>query len=226
MKSFKFEISGKPYEVSVEEGNGQYEVEVNGKKFSVNYQPEAKKTASFRPAAASGAVKSASGQLKSPLPGNIVKILVTAGQKVKSGDTLLVIESMKMENNITAQSDGVVGSVNVQVGQSVMQGDLLLNFESSAAPETAPQAAAPAPAPKAASKPAAGSNAVTSPLPGNVLKINIKAGDAVTKGQVVAVIESMKMENNIPAPRDGKVASVSVEAGQSVMQGDALFTFE
>ncbi|MBP5319176.1 MAG: biotin/lipoyl-binding protein [Paludibacteraceae bacterium] len=220
MKKFNFEIEGKPYEVAVEKGSGAYEVQVNGKSFSVNYQPETKQKTSFRPNSGT-ARKAESGVLKSPLPGNIVKVLVAEGQAVKSGDTLLVIESMKMENNVTAQCDGVVASISVKVGQSVMQGDNLLAFEA------AKSAEAPKPAPAATAKPAApkaaAAGAVTSPLPGNVLKLHVKSGDSVKKGDVVAVIESMKMENNIPAPRDGQVGAVCVEVGQSVMQGDALF---
>ncbi|MBO4370200.1 MAG: biotin/lipoyl-binding protein [Paludibacteraceae bacterium] len=222
MKNFNFEIEGKPYEVSVEDKNGVYDVQVNGKKVSVSYKPETAQKTSFRPAAGTNK-KAASGVLKSPLPGNIVKIMVSEGQSVKSGDTLLVIESMKMENSITAQSDGVISALNVKVGQSVMQGDALLSLEASQQETAAPkQASAPASKP-AAPKSAVSGSAITSPLPGNISKINVKEGDEVKKGDVVAVIESMKMENNIPAPRDGKVGAVKVSVGQSVMQGDALF---
>ena len=92
-----------------------------------------------------------------------------------------------------------------------------------AAPVAAPKAApAPAPAPKAA----AGAKSVVSPLPGSVIKVIAKVGDEVKRGQAVMVIESMKMENNIPAPRDGKVTAIHVSAGNSVMQGDALIDIE
>ena len=89
----------------------------------------------------------------------------------------------------------------------------------SAAPTTAaPAAAAPA-APKAAS--AAGSK-ITSPLPGTVLSINVAVGDNVTAGQTVAVLEAMKMENNIAADKAGVVKEICVNKGASVMEGDAL----
>jgi biotin carboxyl carrier protein len=89
----------------------------------------------------------------------------------------------------------------------------------SAAPATATPAAAAPVAPKAAS--AAGSK-ITSPLPGTVLSINVAVGDNVTAGQTVAVLEAMKMENNIAADKAGVVKEICVNKGASVMEGDAL----
>ena len=83
--------------------------------------------------------------------------------------------------------------------------------------------AAPAPAPKAA---AAGSVAVKAPLQGTVMKVNVKPGDTVTKGAPVAVIEALKMENDVPAPQDGEVASVDVKSGDSVKTDQVLLTLK
>ena len=77
----------------------------------------------------------------------------------------------------------------------------------------------PVAAPK---KAAAGANSVTAPLPGSVVSINVKVGDAVKAGQQLAIIEAMKMENEILAPADGTIKAVHVSAGQAVQQGDAL----
>ena len=93
----------------------------------------------------------------------------------------------------------------------------------------APQAAAPvaAPAPQAAAPKAtgtAGSVKVEAPMPGTVLKVNVKVGDSVEAGQTVAVLEAMKMENDIVAPSAGTVASVNVSVGESVNSGDVLVT--
>ncbi len=93
-----------------------------------------------------------------------------------------------------------------------------------AAAAPAPKAA-PAAAPAAAAKPAAasaGSVNIAAPMPGTLLDVKVKAGDNVTKGQVVAVLEAMKMENEIMAPQAGKVAAVHVSKGQSVNSGDLL----
>ncbi len=94
------------------------------------------------------------------------------------------------------------------------------------APVAAPKAAAPAPkaapaAPKAQTG-AAGAVKVTSPMPGTILEVKVSAGQAVKKGDVVCVLEAMKMENEIPAPEDGTVASVNIQKGASVNAGDLL----
>ena len=238
MKNFKFTINGNVYEVAVEAAeNGKSNVTVNGKSYVVETEAQAAQP-TVRRAAVAGATKTVSGVMKSPLPGKVLKVLVSAGQSVKRGDTLMVIESMKMENNIAAQADGIVRSIMVSADQSILQGDALLDFESTeveAAPAPAPKPVAKAaPAPKAASAPApapapkaaASAKSVTSPLPGNVISLSVAVGDTVKRGQTVLVMESMKMENNIPAPRDGKVTAIHVAAGKSVMQGDALLDIE
>ena len=91
-----------------------------------------------------------------------------------------------------------------------------------ATPRPAAAAAPVAAAPAAAPKVAAGANAIVAPLPGSVVSISVKAGDAVKAGQQLAVIEAMQMENEILAPADGTVKAVHVSAGQAVQQGDAL----
>ena len=97
----------------------------------------------------------------------------------------------------------------------------------------APVAPAAAPAPKAAPAPAAaaapaapagaaGAVAVKAPMPGNILDVKVKAGDSVKAGDVLAILEAMKMENEIVAPQDGTVASVNVNKGDTVNSGDTL----
>lgn len=96
------------------------------------------------------------------------------------------------------------------------------------APKAAPVAApAAAPAPKAAPAPAAapvaaGARTVNAPMPGKIMSVNVKAGDAVKSGDVLLILEAMKMQNEIMAPADGKVADVRVSAGQSVATGDVM----
>lgn len=88
------------------------------------------------------------------------------------------------------------------------------------APTPAPVAAsAPTPAPVAAS---AGSETISAPMPGNILKVLVKAGDSVKKGQPMLILEAMKMENEIVAPRDAVVASVNVTEGSTVDTGASL----
>ena len=104
------------------------------------------------------------------------------------------------------------------------------------APKAAPAPAAPkaaAPAAKTASAPApaapkaaapAGGTTVSAPMPGTILSVNVKPGQAVKKGDVLVMLEAMKMENEIMAPADGTVSAVNVTKGQSVQSGDALVT--
>lgn len=91
-----------------------------------------------------------------------------------------------------------------------------------AAPKAAPKAAAPA-APKAAAG-AAGAIKVNAPMPGKILAVKTSVGAAVKKGDVLLVLEAMKMENEIVAPQDGTVASVAVSVGSAVESGDVIVT--
>ncbi len=98
------------------------------------------------------------------------------------------------------------------------------------APAPAPKAipvATPAPAPKAApAAPAAGSTAVTAPMPGTILDVKVKVGDTVKRGDTLFILEAMKMENEIPAPADGVVASIDAAKGASVASGAVLATLK
>ena len=93
--------------------------------------------------------------------------------------------------------------------------------EMTGAPAAAPVAA---PAPSVAAAPAAGGEKVTSPMPGTILSVNVAVGDAVKRGQVLMILEAMKMENEIMCPCDGTVASVSVTKGAAVESGTLLCT--
>ena len=93
---------------------------------------------------------------------------------------------------------------------------------------TAPQAPAPvaqsAPAPAAKPATAQGATAVSAPMPGTILDVKVSVGQSVKKGDVICVLEAMKMENEIPAPKDGVIASINVQKGASVAANDTLAT--
>ena len=74
----------------------------------------------------------------------------------------------------------------------------------------------------AAPKAAAGANTIESPLPGTILKVNVAAGQAVKAGDILMILEAMKMENEILAPEDGTVSAVHVQVGATVQSGDPL----
>lgn len=95
------------------------------------------------------------------------------------------------------------------------------------APVAAPVAAAPKAAPKAAApKAVAGGIKVTSPMPGNILDIKVSVGQSVKKGDVLVILEAMKMENEIMASQDAKVAQVVVQKGATVNSGDVMLVLE
>lgn len=109
MKKYKVNVNGTAYEVEIEEMTGA-------------------PTVAAAPVAASAAAPAASGageSITSPMPGNILAVNVTAGQAVKKGDVLMVLEAMKMENEIMCPRCGVVASVNTSKGASVESGTLL-----------------------------------------------------------------------------------------------------
>ena len=94
-----------------------------------------------------------------------------------------------------------------------------------AAPVAAPAAPAPAPAAAPAAPVAAapaGGEKVTAPMPGNILSVNVAAGDTVKRGQVLLILEAMKMENEIMSPCDGVIASVNTSKGSAVESGALL----
>ena len=144
MKEFTFKINGAEYKCAVEEIEaGKTKVTVNGKVYEVETEaaapaakPAAKPAAAPAPKPAAPAAPKAEAkpaaapaagvQVKSPLPGSVIKVLVSEGQAVKKGDTLLTLESMKMENAIMAEADGTVKQIAVTPGQNVMQDDLLI----------------------------------------------------------------------------------------------------
>ena len=90
--------------------------------------------------------------------------------------------------------------------------------------EVGADASAPVAAPAAAPVGNAGAVAVKAPMPGTILKVNVAPGQAVKKGDVLCVLEAMKMENDISAPQDGTVASVNVQKGASVQSEEVLVT--
>ncbi len=119
MKNYTITVNGTAYDVTVEEG-GQGSAPISAPVAAP--RPAAPKAAPkpAAPAGAQGAVK-----VNAPMPGKILNIKANAGQAVKKGEVLIILEAMKMENEIVATADGTIASINVTVGQSVEAGDVL-----------------------------------------------------------------------------------------------------
>ena len=91
-------------------------------------------------------------------------------------------------------------------------------------PAAAPVQAAPAAAAAPAAQPAGAGEKVASPLPGVIIEISVKEGQQVKAGQKVAILEAMKMENEIPAPKDGTITDIHVHKGDTLQEGDPVVT--
>ena len=145
MKEYKFKIHGTEYEVSINSVEDNIaDVTVNGTKDEVESEGKTSKvikvtkptpastsaatTAEVISTAKAAAKKSAGAAVKSPLPGVIVDIKVRQGDRVTAGQHLLVLEAMKMENNIDADRDGIIVELKVNKGDSVLEGDTLLTI--------------------------------------------------------------------------------------------------
>jgi len=236
---YKVTLNGKTYEVEVEAGKAMCVAEYEA--YAPAAAPVAAPVAAAPVAAAPAAAPAAAGvtvsggeSVNAPMPGNILKVAVTVGQTVKEGDLLVVLEAMKMENEIYAPCGGVVTAIPVQKGSTVDTGALLVAIggtvvAAAPAPVAAPApAAAPAPvaAPAAAPAPVAAApvagEAVTAPMPGNILKVAVTQGQAVKEGDLLVVLEAMKMENEIFAPKSGTVAQVLVQKGSTVDTGATM----
>lgn len=140
MKEYKYKINGKEYKVAVGDIKDNIaHVEVNGKAYAVEMEEEKKPEVIVKrpaapapkstpaPKAAPKAAAGSAGGVKSPLPGVILDIKVSVGQEVKKGDVVIVLEAMKMENNINADRDGKIVEIPVSKGESVLEGtDLVI----------------------------------------------------------------------------------------------------
>lgn len=141
MKEYKYKINGTEYTVAINKiDDKEAELEVNGTPFNVEILTEKKKKAAAptikRPQPAhpvekvtKPAASSSKGAIKAPLPGVIIDVVVNVGDKVKRGQKLLVLEAMKMENNINSDKDGTVVEIKVRKGDSILEGTDLVVIE-------------------------------------------------------------------------------------------------
>ena len=144
MKNFKFKINGTEYNVDINEIEGQeISLDVNGTPYKVTVDKELKQkqvvvqtrkapqvaAASTEVQKSSPAAPAASGagtKVTTPLPGTILDVFVNVGDKVKAGQTVVLLEAMKMENNIEADVEGTITEVKVRKGDSVLEGDVMV----------------------------------------------------------------------------------------------------
>ncbi len=223
------------YTVTV--NNTPYSVQFQGDVAVVNgvaYNVQVQEGITAAPAPAAPVQQAAPAQsgadVKAPMPGLILRIAKQVGDTVADGELIMVMEAMKMETEIFAPCAGTVTAINVAQGDQKKAGDLLAVIGGGAAPAapaaqpapvqpaaaTAPQPAAPAP-----SAGGAGTR-ITAPMPGLILRIEKKPGDAIADGELIMVMEAMKMETEIYSPAGGTVSSINVAQGDQKKAGDLL----
>lgn len=147
MKEFKFKIGGTDYAATVEElEGGKLQVNLNGKAFEVEMPQSERKVqrpaaqapaapkaaatvAKAAPAPAAPAASAGGRPINAPLPGVVIKINAKVGDKVSTGDTILILEAMKMENNITADSNGTIKAILCKEGDQVQSGQALVELD-------------------------------------------------------------------------------------------------
>jgi pyruvate carboxylase subunit B len=121
-------IDGRPLTLSVEAiGRGRWALTPKGERWEMEVVDE--RTRHIRSLAGGGDQRRAAGVLKAPMPGLVVRVQVQPGEKVAAGDSLVVLEAMKMENELKAGASGVVKSVRVAPGEAVEKGQVLVEFE-------------------------------------------------------------------------------------------------
>ncbi len=213
---------------------------VNGVAYSIAVKEGIDASAQQVPAAAPAPAPVSGGaeiDVYAPMPGLILRLIKQEGDSVKDGELIMVMEAMKMETEIFAPCDGVINSINVLQGDQKKAGDLLAVISSGSPAAAAPQttnanaAPSPAPSPQPTSEPAAalapaGSTGlgteITAPMPGLILRIEKNVGDTVADGDLILVMEAMKMETEIYTPCAGTVSSINVSQGEQKRAGDLL----
>jgi biotin carboxyl carrier protein len=123
---FSLILDGKSYEAFVYQGDENWEVLIHGQQYQVNVEDEREKR--LKSSADRGSTEGGEFHLKAPMPGLVVAILIEEGQEVKKGQVMLILESMKMQNELKAPRDGVMGRVRVKAGESVEQKQTLLTM--------------------------------------------------------------------------------------------------
>jgi pyruvate carboxylase subunit B len=221
-------LNSTPYTVSLQ-GNTAV---VNGVSYSGDVKDGSAAPVQAAPSAAPVAA-AAPVNVEAPLPGLVLRLTSKVGDVIKEGDTIMVLESMKMEAPLKSPVAGTITAINVAQGAQVKTGQALavVSPAGGAAPAAAPQPAAgqAVPSPQAAGQagqapaPAPGTPVnVEAPLPGIILRLTSKPGDVLKAGDTLLVLESMKMETPIKAPQAGTVVEIKVTQGAQVKTGQIL----
>ena len=154
-----------------------------------------------------------------PMAGTVLKIEKNIGDTVSQGDLLFVVESMKMEQMITSDFSGKIAAITVDVNDQISAGDALLKFENS---NSQNEPVSKQPIVKKEKSNDSSSQNISSPMARVILKIEKNVGDTVSQGDLLIVMESMKMEQMIKSDYDGSIDSIEVSVNDQVLAGQLL----
>ena len=164
-----------------------------------------------------------SDDIAAPMAGTVLKIEKKIGDIVNEGDLLFVVESMKMEQMIISDFSGKIEDITVNVNDQISAGEVLLKFENSHS-QIKPDSKQPV---KKTKKTIENSiQNITSPMAGVILKIEKNNDELISKGDLLIVMESMKMEQMIVSDYDGTIDSIEVSVNEQVMAGQLLIKFK
>ncbi|MBD5433903.1 MAG: sodium-extruding oxaloacetate decarboxylase subunit alpha [Treponema sp.] len=221
--SYTVNVNGTSYNVTTSAASDNMSVTVNGTPYNVSFG-----AAGSAPVAPSAAPVQVTGgiEIKAPVAGTLLRHVAIAGSKVNKGDTVIMIESMKMELEVKSPDSGTINFV-VQPGSQIQAGQVLATLggvvAAPSAPAPAPSAKPSAPATPTPASAAAGGKNVNAPVAGTLLRYVANEGDSVGADTTIIMIESMKMELEIKAGSAGKVHFLAtpgsqINAGQAIAQ--------
>ncbi len=217
--SYSVTVNGTAYNVTTGPAGDTMNVTVNGTAYNVSF-------AAPSATAPVATVVSGGADITAPVAGTLLKHVVPAGSTVKKGDTVIMIESMKMELEVKATADGPI-TYTVQPGTQITAGQVIANIGGGAvvAAPVANAASAPVanavPAPAAAPAAPTGGAVVAAPVAGTLLKNVAAEGASVKSGDTIIMIESMKMELEVKATSNGTVHFLCT-AGSQITAGQPL----
>lgn len=238
MKTYKLVISGEKYEAKVIEFTGTHaKININGTDYMIEIQDDAlptvpklgqqEKAVPIAPAFSSN-FDISGGEMRAPIPGVIVSIPVKEGDKVKKGQTIIVLEAMKMQSEIASPIDAVISKIHVKERSPVQEGDVLMILSGEEVKEKHAQPRARAQALQSSTEPVAqtAEKILRAPIPGVIIDIKVKTGDMIGPDDVALILEAMKMESDIHSTLSGRVKKIHVQKGDTVQEGDPLIEVE
>lgn len=236
MKTYKLTINNQKYNARIVEYTPTHaKINVNGTDYMVEIEDDMlpsipklsaqDKAVPMAPTFMSG-VDVGSGEVRAPIPGVIVSIPVAEGDKVVKGQTIVILEAMKMQSEIASPFNATIGKIMVKERSPIQEGDLMMILEGVEVKMPTP--------PKNNHKVQQETTPVTpiiekvlkAPIPGTILDVKVNEGNMVKDGDVILVLEAMKMESDIHSNTSGRIRKIFVKKGDAVQEGDPLVEFE